>query len=470
MPTPVNPHTLKPGMRFDQALFTRHGVKLLAPRIALTEEMCNTLAELRQTSLFLADSARDFSDVPPILDKFPIAPGGHAEADYLTTGGVLAIEAGQEIEKYHADAFSEGAIHADAEGEIRRNWANRIKLADAYASQLSETFTNLPLKLERGVDPLDLSALNSPGWPNQPALARFRDERVELFRRMFGRILGGLHVDSAGLFALVDELIDKLLLYPERFTQLALLTPRKRDYLPAHAYTTAVLAIAIAARMGCSREDTRNAGLAGLVADLGMGLIPRDIRTAKRKLTEIEINRIQRHPAFSVVLLDVIADLPDQVRLAALQHHERDNASGYPSRLRTSKIGDLARIVAVADNFAAATEPRPYKHRKKPYDAIEELIVMGSQKVFDRRVVRALVESCGLFPVGSYVRLSTAETAVVIGAHAGHVDRPIVRVAAPKPDVPPETRDLMDYEPWELSVINAVEAPPSLRRHLRAAG
>ncbi|MCA9298657.1 MAG: HD domain-containing protein, partial [Phycisphaerales bacterium] len=368
------------------------------------------------------------------------------------------------------DAFSEGTIHADTEGEIRRNWANRIKLADAYAAQLAETFASISPKLERNVEPLDLSSSNAPGWPDQPALARFRDDRVELFRRMFGRILGGLHVDAAGLFALIDELIDKLVLYPERFTQLALLTPRKRDYLPDHAYTTAVLAIAIAARMGCCRADVRLAGMSGLVCDLGMGLIPRDIRTAKRKLNEIEINRIHRHPAFSVVLLDEVADLPDQVRMAALQHHERDNATGYPSRLRAAKICDLARIVAVADNFAAATEPRPYKHRKKPYDAIEELIVMGSQHVFDRRVVRALVESCGLFPVGSYVRLSTSEIAVVIGAHADNVDRPIVRVAATDPSEPPETRDLKEYEPWELSVISAVEAPPSLRRHLRAAG
>lgn len=466
MPTPVNPSSLKPGMRFDQSLFTRHGVKLLSPRVALTEEMVEALHEIKQSTLFLADSANEFGRAMPRVGTFPVRPGERASADYLSEGGMLVVEAGQEIEQHHIDAFHEGLLLADEEGEIRKNWANRLKLADAYAAQLAETFSAMPRKLKRGENPMELSPGTGLGWPEQSTLSRFREERVEIFRRMFARILGGLHIDAAGMFSLVDELIDKLRKYPERFTQIALLMPRKVDYLPDHSYTTAVLSIAIAARMGCSQKDVRLAGLSGLIADLGMGLIPRDIRTAKRRLNEIEINRVRRHPAFSVVLLDEISDLPDEVRMAALQHHERDNGSGYPNGLRSSRISDLAKIVAVADNFAAATEPRPYKPRKRPYDAIEELIVMGSQKLFDRRVVRALVEACGLFPVGSWVKLSTSETAVVIGAHAEQIDRPIVRVMPENPGDAPEVRDLLDFEPWELSVINAVEATPGLTGRL----
>src|SRR5690606_31896554 len=91
-------------------------------------------------------------------------------------------------------------------------------------------------------------------------------------------------------------------------------------------------------------------------------------------------------------------------------------------------------------------------------------IMLGSSRVFDRRFVRALVEAIGLFPVGSYVQLSSGAEAQVVGAHANRIDRPLVRFLTPGVQRAPASLvlDLDMLDPWELHVIRAIDPPRSV--------
>jgi HD-GYP domain-containing protein (c-di-GMP phosphodiesterase class II) len=225
----------------------------------------------------------------------------------------------------------------------------------------------------------------------------------------------------------LSDLLDRLGRHPTRFTQLALLCPRREDYLPDHAYTVAVLAMAIAHQLHWPDDEIRQLGQAGLLFDLGMLLVPERIRTGACQLTDVDRARVRRHPIFTLTMLEVVGDTPIMVRLAALQHQERENGSGYPQGKRREGICDLARVLAVADSFAAATEPRHYRRPKLPYIAMEETLRAASLLVLWKPAVRALVQAAGLFPVGSYLKLSDGRNASVIAANAKQVDRPTVQ-------------------------------------------
>ncbi|MCA9311578.1 MAG: HD domain-containing protein, partial [Phycisphaerales bacterium] len=251
---------------------------------------------------------------------------------------------------------------------------------------------------------------------------------------------------------------------PRRFMHIALLAPGGIEFLPDHAYTTAATSIAIAARLGWSRADVRLAGLTGLLADVGMGLVPRRIRIAERPLNDVEVNRIRRHPTFSVFLLECVQQLPEGVRRAAFQHHERGDGRGYPRGLNADQISDLALVVAIADAYAAAIEPRPYKPRLRPFDAIRELIRFCDAGRFDRAALRALVESVGIFPVGSYVQLESGDLAQVIAAPVTGVDRPVVAPLRPAPDGWNQGRhlDLAAPAHQHLAIRRAIDPPDAL--------
>lgn len=457
----IDPATVRSGVRLPLGLFTRQGVKLLAAGTVLTEEMCRMITRSAWGDLYLASSAADLQEasVLRVVDQAPA--GGRAPADLVTAGGVLAVEAGETVEAHHADAYELGSFLGEHEVEDVRLRSARIKIADQYVAGLAESWKRLALRIEA----LPAHAGAAPAlhveWPEESRLAAFRAERIQRFRRAFARILSGLPVQPGEVMTLVTELVHLQRAHPERFAQLALLSVRRGDYLAEHCYAVAALSVAIAARLGWPGEYVRLAGLAGLLADVGMGLVPSELRASGRPLDEIEINRVRRHPTFSVLMLEAIEGLPEEVRRATYQHHERENGSGYPLGLRSGRISDLARVVAVADTFAATAARRRYRAAKRPYDAMEELIMMGSSGVYDRRMVRALVETAGLFPVGSHVLLSNNSPALVVGAKAEEIDRPIVRIVRRSSGGTGLglTVHLTDFARNELWVSRPIDAP-----------
>jgi HD-GYP domain-containing protein (c-di-GMP phosphodiesterase class II) len=82
--------------------------------------------------------------------------------------------------------------------------------------------------------------------------------------------------------------------------------------------------------------------------------------------------------------------LPWPVADITLQHHERLDGSGYPSRLQGEQIMLEARILAVADTFEAMTTHRPYRGALEVSVALKELAV-GRGKIFDPDAVDACV-------------------------------------------------------------------------------
>jgi HD-GYP domain-containing protein (c-di-GMP phosphodiesterase class II) len=466
---PIDPSSIRPGISFPKPVFSRRGVKLLAADMQLTDTMCDALNDLALTrvngrttwNLLLADSPDQLAQAGLITKVPGPAAGRTASADYVSSHGVLAVATGDTVQQLHAEALFGGAfIDADSR-ESRRHRAARMKLADELVEQLEPAWQHLPLAIRPGTCPLDLAVSDVAGWPQPARLERFRAARIDQTRQLFTRILAGEPFEVAEPLALIDELVTLLVRYPSRYPELAFPADRRCDQLADHAYTAATLAVMIAARLKWDEQDVNCAGLAALLADTGMMLVPRRALHAARGLTEVEVNQVWRHPAFSVSLTACIAGVPETVRRALYQHHERENGGGYPNRLRFKKIGSLAKVVAVADAFAAATEPRPYRPAKHPSRALQELVHLASDKIFDRDAARSLVHGVGLFPVGSWVRLSTGEAARVIAANPGAIDRPLVRVYQRRGgavSAGPEI-DLAGFEPWALHVVAPADDP-----------
>lgn len=459
---PLDLTTLRPGQRLSRAVYSSMGAKLLPRGARLTAQSITSLRGY-SGALYLGfpgamrASSRSSEVAPPAPDT--LLPASVLLRDLPTTPEEADDELRPDPEVERVEAASV------------RAWLIRLKHAEDIVGERRDRWEALPTDVERGMDPLLPAAVgarvrSTPGpWPVGDAMDRFRAERVDELRITLLRISAGRERTAEHPLRLVDELIARLLAHPERFTQLALHAGRDPDYLPDQAFSTGVLSIAVAARLGWSAEDVRLAGLAGLLCDCGMARVPAAIRSADKPLDEVEINRVRRHTALTVAMLSAVAGVDERVIRACHQHHEREDGSGYPHALRGKQIGALAKVLAVAEAFAAAAAARPYRlYIKRPYDAMAEMIRLAAAGKFDRQTVRALVEIAGLFPVGSWVRLNTGERAMVIGSNPEAADRPIVRVvASPRAagqDRPTEfgrTIDLAECEPWELSVSQAID-------------
>lgn len=199
------------------------------------------------------------------------------------------------------------------------------------------------------------------------------------------------------------------------------------NYLYAHAVNVAVLAAFIAVGLGHRDAAVQQIALAGLVCDLGMAGPTEALIQLPRPLVDDERRTVQQHAAASAALFQNSLLLSQEAREAVVLHHERLDGSGYPGGLRDAAVPEFARILAAADTFDAMTHPRAYRRKLSPAQSLK-LMIDGSDKQFDRRAVKVLVDELSLYPPGSTVRLNTNETGIVHRVHKQAPLRPLVMI------------------------------------------
>ena len=234
----------------------------------------------------------------------------------------------------------------------------------------------------------------------------------------------------------------------ERCEVILMLVGRHSDenYLYSHSVNVALLANHLGHCLGHAGEPLTQLALAALAHDIGMAGEAEQVAEAPRKLTQEEWKTITQHPQESVKRLKDAQQLSQEALQAVASHHEREGGQGYPAGAQTSALNEFAKILAVCDVYDAMTHPRSHRKRYSPAQAIKVLID-GVGDVFDRRVVKALVDDLSLYPRGSRVRLNTNEIGVVETVHPGAPLRPVILVshdATNTPLVEPRRVNLLD--------------------------
>lgn len=227
---------------------------------------------------------------------------------------------------------------------------------------------------------------------------------------MFNDIRLGKAIDPQTTLPLVGE-IDSLV---QRNSAAILSVARLKshdDYTYMHSVAVCALMLALANQMGLDKEQTRLAGIGGLMHDLGKAAMPLDILNKPGKLTDDEYLVMKKH---TIVGAEILEDSGAEAEVIdiALNHHEKINGTGYPNQLPAEKITTLARMAAICDVYDAVTSERAYKKPWEPANTIREMAKWDGH--FDKQIFNTFVKSVGIYPIGSLVRLSSQRLAVVI--------------------------------------------------------
>jgi len=161
-------------------------------------------------------------------------------------------------------------------------------------------------------------------------------------------------------------------------------------YAAGHQQRVAQLAAALAQEMGFSPDRVEGLRITGFLHDIGKVAIPSDILSKTGLLTIVECTVVKTHPQLGYDLLKDI-EFPWPVAQAVLQHHERWDGSGYPSKLSGNDIVVEARILAVADVVEAMLSPRPYGTAVGIEVALDELY-QERGTLYDPQVVDACLK------------------------------------------------------------------------------
>jgi putative nucleotidyltransferase with HDIG domain len=250
-----------------------------------------------------------------------------------------------------------------------------------------------------------------------------------------------VNVEQVG--QLVQDITNSVLRHPHAFISLARLKSAD-EYTYMHSVAVCALMIALARQLELNDAQIQEAGIAGLLHDIGKMAIPSEVLNKPGKLTDEEFRRVCDHPQAGTDILLECKQVSALVIDVCLHHHEKIDGSGYPHRLAGDQISLFARMGAVCDVYDAITSNRPYKRGWDPAESIRKM-AEWCHGHFDDAVFQAFVKSVGIYPVGSLVRLESGRLGVVIEQNEKSLLAPRVRVffnARTKAHLPREVIDL----------------------------
>jgi putative nucleotidyltransferase with HDIG domain len=269
----------------------------------------------------------------------------------------------------------------------------------------------------------------------------------------------GKAVKAEKLAPLVNEITDSIDQNPRAFLSIAQLKTR-HEYTYMHSVAVCALMINLARELRFGEAAVRDAGMAGLLHDIGKALMPPDLLDKPDALTDEEYEIMKTHPIRGRDLLARSTGVSHNALEVCLRHHERFDGSGYPDGLMGDRLSLFARMSALCDVYDAVTSDRSYKPSWTPPEAVASMREWTGH--FDPEMLEIFVRSVGIYPVGALVRLKSGPVAVVIGENPDDPTRPplMSMPSAEEPDarridmmsdeiVGMESAEALQIESWE---------------------
>ncbi len=177
---------------------------------------------------------------------------------------------------------------------------------------------------------------------------------------------------------------------------LAAAVEAKDPHTYGHSRKVSRCSVALAEAIGLSQDDISTLSIASMLHDIGKIGISDGVLGKKAALDSHEWNAIRSHPKTGATIISHVPSLSHCIP-AVLYHHERYDGTGYPEGLKGSAIPIHARIMAVADAFAAMTSSRPYREALRHDQVIDEL-KKGAGTQFDPALVEAFLKIADSIP------------------------------------------------------------------------
>jgi putative nucleotidyltransferase with HDIG domain len=268
----------------------------------------------------------------------------------------------------------------------------------------------------------------------------------------------GNAVKSRKLMPIVDQIASSMDRDPSAILNIAKLKT-KDEYTYLHSVAVCALMINLARKLSLNEALIHDIGMAGLLHDVGKMGIPQAILMKPGRLDDSEFETMRSHPEIGHRILSSSKGISDLALDVCLRHHEKMDGTGYPGGMTGDTLSLFSRMSAICDVYDAVTSQRPYN---QPWSGTQALAKMQTWNGhFDKLILNAFVDSLGIYPLGTLVRLSSGALGVVVSESPKDLTCPVVRILKSSGARTHEAGPDVDLGHARLSVI-AIEDPLDL--------
>jgi HD-GYP domain-containing protein (c-di-GMP phosphodiesterase class II) len=228
-----------------------------------------------------------------------------------------------------------------------------------------------------------------------PNLAPEKKSRAvqQYSKEMMKNLLESPTAENIGeVMTTISEIVDLIVTDDE--TNNYLLNITSHDFATyTHSVNVGILSISLTKALYRQSDghDMHALGAGFFLHDLGKTRIDLSIINKPGKLNDQEWKEMRQHPDHGFKILTETDKLNKESRIIVLQHHERNDGSGYPLGIKGDDIHPYGRICSVADVYEALTSIRPYKPQMPPFEALrimqKEMLHHFHRDVFERFVL-----------------------------------------------------------------------------------
>jgi HD-GYP domain-containing protein (c-di-GMP phosphodiesterase class II) len=223
--------------------------------------------------------------------------------------------------------------------------------------------------------------------------------------------------------------LEALLQYIDQYNILTF-TPkgvRADEHLLHHSIMVSLTSYQLAKWHNFQQKDWIPIALSGLLHDIGNVKIDNALYEKSSKLTPAEVEEVRKHTVLGYQIIKNMPAINEGVKLSTLQHHEREDGSGYPLSLKGDKIHIYSKILAIADIFHAMTNERAYRKVKSPYLVLDDLLKESFGKL-DPSLVQTFINRVTSLQNGTLVRLSDNRLGEIVFSDRSYPTRPWISI------------------------------------------
>ncbi len=223
----------------------------------------------------------------------------------------------------------------------------------------------------------------------------------------------------------IKDIIKEVKSEPQYILRLASFPTFKYDYIVTHSTKTTILSLAMGDKLKLPQHKLVELGISCLFHEIGLLKLPERLYNGTGAINVDEKKALSTHTILSFRILKSL-NVSRDVLLGVLEHHERENGTGYPQQLPGHKSTLFGKIISIACSFDAQISDRPFRHGKDSHSSLLNMMQqIGSG--YDDKLIKTLISILTIYPLGCYVQMDNGSIARSISYNKDNPTYPIMQ-------------------------------------------